>query len=39
MRSLGMSGRRSTCELIHKISDNGFYLPLTKLIQWYHAFH
>ena len=33
-----MSGCRSTCELTHEISNNGFYLPLTELIQWYHAF-
>ena len=38
MRSLGMSGRRSTCNLIHKISDNGFDLPLTKLNQWSRLF-
>ena len=26
-------------ELIHKISDNCFYLPLAELIQRHHAFH
>ena len=34
-----MSGCLSTCELIHKISDNYFYLPLAELIQRHHAFH
>ena len=32
-------GYRSSCELIHKISDNCFDMSLAKLIQRYHTFH